>query len=180
MTSAEAALADQLPGGLLVVSPGEGQPLTGTGPTTMIARAGWSEGHVLIFDQQLAPGALMAAHHHTDETQGAYVIAGSIGFWVDGEERIAGPGSYVVRPAGAVHALWNAGDDVARMLEITTPAERYQEFILGVEALRGREGVQHQDFVTHAAAYGTYFADAVTEELTARLGFADGRVGFSK
>jgi len=156
---------DAYPAGLLVVGPGEGQPLAGPGPLSIIARQGWSDGHVLIFEQQVLPGTLMPAHHHTEETQGAYVLAGSIGFWVDGEEVVAGPGSYVVRPAGSVHALWNDGTEVARMLEVTTPAERYQAFVLGLADLSAPE-----EIAAHAARHGTHLDPDVTAELTARLG----------
>jgi uncharacterized cupin superfamily protein len=172
MTEDATTFSDAYPDGLLVVAPGEGQPIPGPGPLSIIARQGWSDGHVLIFEQQIHPGTLMPAHRHTDETQGAYVMAGTIGFWVDGEEVVAGPGSYVVRPAGSVHALWNAGEDVARMLEITTPAERYQAFVLGLAELAARSNVTHEALAEHGARYGTTLAPEVTAELTQRLGLA--------
>jgi hypothetical protein len=173
------ALSDSMPDGLLVVGPEDGMPLQGTGPTRLIARSAWSQGHTLIFDQELLPGAFMGAHHHTDESQGAYVIGGSIGFYVDGEETVAGPGSYVVRPPGSVHALWNAGPDTAHMLEITSPAERYQEFILGFQRMRA-ENADPAQLAAHAESYGTFLDDDVTAELQSRLGLDGVQIGFNR
>jgi mannose-6-phosphate isomerase-like protein (cupin superfamily) len=159
---------DEKPKGLLVVEPGAGEPLTGA---SIIGRAAWMDGAVLVFDQVLAPGALTPAHRHTIETQAAYVVSGTIGFWVDGEEAIVSAGGYVVRPVGTVHALWNAGDEPARMLEITSPAEPHQTFQQELTKLSAA-AAPIDEIVALANRYGTFLAPEVTAELCERHGVA--------
>jgi hypothetical protein len=35
---------------------------------------------------------------------------------------VLGPGGYIIKPRGEVHAMWNAGATPARMIEIISPA----------------------------------------------------------
>jgi len=181
MNEDNAARSDDPPTSLLWVEAGSGAPLTGTtGETTIMARSPWSGDHALIFDQVLAPQCLMGAHVHTDETQAAYVVSGTIGFWVDGKEVVASAGDYVVRPAGLIHAMWNPTDTEARMLEITTPGKRYQEFMVEFQRLRDVGEATGTVLVAHAAKYGMYLHDDVTAELGARLGLGGSEVGIGR
>jgi len=157
---------DRSPRGLLVVSHGEGEPLLGG---KMICRSGWTHEHTCIFDQEIAPGLLTPAHRHEVETQCAYVVAGTIGFWVDGEEAEVSAGGFVVRPAGKTHALWNPTDEPAQMLEITTPGKRFQRFQQELRDFHAAAGGA-EDLVALAARYGTHLAPEVTVELCARHG----------
>ena len=118
--------ADEVPAGLLVVDSGTGERLAGA---SILGRAAWSAGAFCIFEQEVPPGLITPAHHHEVETQTAYVVSGTIGFWVDGDEQAVAAGGYVVRPPGTVHSLWNSSDEPARMLEITTPATNFQRFV---------------------------------------------------
>jgi mannose-6-phosphate isomerase-like protein (cupin superfamily) len=161
---------DEKPKGLLVVEPDSGEPLAGA---SIIGRAAWTDGAVCVFDRLIAPGILTPAHRHGSETQAAYVVSGKIGFWVDGEEAIVSAGGYVVRPAGAAHALWNAGDEPAHMLEITSPAEPFQSFMLELTRLAA-DAAPFDDIVALANRYGTFMAPDVTAELCERHGLAAG------
>jgi len=50
------------------------------------------------------------------------VLEGEIGFRSNDQEVVLGPGGYIVKPRGEVHAMWNAGSTRARMIEVITPA----------------------------------------------------------
>jgi len=164
--------SDERPAGLLMVEGGKGELLAGG---TILSRAAWSDGAVCIIDQELPPGLITPAHRHTDETQGAYIVSGRVGFWVDGEEGTASAGSYVIRPAGSVHSLWNAGDEPAKMLEVTFPGERFQRFVRELTVLNS-EQADAAEIEKLAAEYGTFIAPEVTAELCARHGVAPGQV----
>jgi len=50
------------------------------------------------------------------------VLEGEIGFRSNDQEVVLGPGGYIVKPRGEVHAMWNAGSTPARMIEVISPA----------------------------------------------------------
>jgi mannose-6-phosphate isomerase-like protein (cupin superfamily) len=161
--------------GSLVVPPGGGTPLPGA---SLIGRAEWSGGAVCVLEQMVAPRLLVAAHRHDVETQGAYVVSGSIGLYVDGEETIAVAGSYVVRPAGCVHALWNPTNAPAQMIEITSPAEKWQELALALQDFHERGAGDPDELSKLISRYGTTLHPEVTRDLAARHGVATG-AGYS-
>lgn len=172
-------MSETAPMPMQVTPAGEGFPLATPAPTSIICREAWTEGGLCVFDQVFSPGTITAAHAHGVETQGAYVLAGEIGFWTDGEEATVGAGGYVVRPAGTVHAVWNATDSPARMLEITSPAERFERFILGFNEILERGDGEFEEIVALAARYGTHFHPEVTAELSARHGVSTSGGGYS-
>jgi mannose-6-phosphate isomerase-like protein (cupin superfamily) len=73
-----------------------------------------------------ADGPPLHIHHKTDE--GFYVMAGHIGFLLDGITTYAKPGTHVMVPMGHVHSFWNAGVRPARCLLITSPPGLEQYF----------------------------------------------------
>jgi mannose-6-phosphate isomerase-like protein (cupin superfamily) len=162
-------------GGLVVVAAGGGAPLPGA---SLIGRAEWTGGAVCVLEQTVPPRLLVAAHCHDVETQGAYVVSGSIGFYVDGEETVAGAGSYVVRPARSVHALWNPTDAPAQMIEITSPAQKWQELALALQAFHERAVGGPAELSELLNRYGTTLHPEVTDELAAQHGVATG-AGYS-
>jgi mannose-6-phosphate isomerase-like protein (cupin superfamily) len=96
-------------------------------------------GRRLEADLWLQPGAaVVGAHVHDHLVERFEVVAGSVGFRLGGEERVAGAGDpAVVVPAGTVHDWWNAGAGVAHVLVAVTaadgapgrPAARFVEMI---------------------------------------------------
>jgi mannose-6-phosphate isomerase-like protein (cupin superfamily) len=154
-----------------ITLPGAGEPIPAA---ALIGRAEWAAGGVCVLEQTVEPGVLVAAHRHTDETQGAYVLEGALGFYVDGEETLARAGTYIVRPAGSVHALWNPTDTPARMLEITSPAARWQAFAFALREFHATGG-DAAGLAALAESYGTYLEPDVTATLATRHGVATGR-----
>ncbi len=51
-----------------------------------------------------------------------YVVDGRVEQWVDRETRELGPGDMAFIPAGVVHASYNVGDGVAKILAIFGPS----------------------------------------------------------
>lgn len=81
-----------------------------------------SGGALSIVEHPFAVGALVPPHVHTLEDEFSIVLEGEIGFRSEDQEVVLGPGGYIVKPRGEVHAMWNAGSVPARMIEVITPA----------------------------------------------------------
>ena len=62
------------------------------------------------------------AHAHADEDDAFYILEGELVFEVDGEEIVAGPGTFVLVPPGVEHTFANRTDREVRMLNIHAPA----------------------------------------------------------
>ena len=85
------------------------------------------------FVECLVPvGAGAPPNHHAGETESFYVIDGQIGFMIDGNETVAGPGDHVAIPDGAVHAFQAVGDKPAPLLIINAPGHMHDAFFTGV------------------------------------------------
>jgi quercetin dioxygenase-like cupin family protein len=108
--------------GVTVVRPGEGDrvPLPGFGAVFKLSgrRNG---GEVSIVEHPFEVGTITAPHRHTREDEHSLVLAGEIGFRSDGSEVVLGPGGYITKPRGQMHAMWNAGREPGRIVEIITP-----------------------------------------------------------
>ncbi|MFD0541342.1 cupin domain-containing protein [Actinomadura luteofluorescens] len=56
-----------------------------------------------------------------------YVLSGTARFLCDGEELVAGPGSFVLLPVGLPHTFVVGSEEPLRCLQITTPSG-FEEF----------------------------------------------------
>jgi quercetin dioxygenase-like cupin family protein len=79
-------------------------------------------GRVSVVEHPFDVGALVPPHVHHLEDEISIVLEGTIGFRSEANEAVLAKGGYIVKPRGEVHAMWNAGDVPARMVEIITPA----------------------------------------------------------
>ena len=107
-----------------VVQPGEGRT-GGLAPGIGVAFKIDGEdtgGAISIVEHPFAVGALVPPHVHTLEDEVSIVLEGEIGFRSNDQEVVLGPGGYIVKPRGEVHAMWNAGRTPARMIEVISPA----------------------------------------------------------
>ena len=157
-------------GEMIVIEAGEGQAISVGVSTALIGRAEWTDGAVCVLDQIVPPRHISPVHAHAVESQAAYILSGRLGFWVDGAEREAHTGGCVFRPAGRPHALWNATDERVRMLEITTPGARFQEYMVEVGALMDSSAADPETIKRLAASFGIEFFDEVTDMLCQRHG----------
>src|SRR5664280_922485 len=109
---------------LKVVLPGEGRAgglAPGVGVVFKIDGED-SGGSLSIVEHPFAVGALVPPHIHHLEDEYSIVLEGEIGFRSNDQEIVLGPGGYIVKPRGEVHAMWNAGSTPARMIEVISPA----------------------------------------------------------
>lgn len=61
-------------------------------------------------------------HTHANEDEWSYILSGRLTARIGDETLEAGPGQLVRKPRGIPHAMWNAGDEPVRFLEIMHPA----------------------------------------------------------
>ena len=85
-----------------------------------------------IVDLYVEPGGAVAGEHVHDNTWERFeVISGRVGFRLDGEEKIAGPGEGAEVPIGMAHDWWNAGDEPAHVeVELRGGSERFEDMII--------------------------------------------------
>ncbi len=68
----------------------------------------------------------------TVEDEFSIVLEGEIGFRSNDQEVVLAAGGYIVKPRGEVHAMWNAGQVPARMIEVIAPSgfeDFFREFV---------------------------------------------------
>ncbi|GIE77345.1 hypothetical protein Aph02nite_32950 [Actinoplanes philippinensis] len=108
---------------LRVVGPGEGRK-GDLGAITVDFKVWGADtgGALAIVEHEFPPGALVPPHVHTLEDETSIVTAGLIGFRSEDREAVLGAGGYIVKPRGEAHAMWNAGSEPARMIEVISPA----------------------------------------------------------
>ena len=107
-----------------VVQPGEGRRrelMPGVGVIFKIDGAD-SGGALAIVEHPFEVGGVVPPHVHHREDEFSIVLEGEIGFRSEDKEIVLGPGGYIVKPRGEIHAMWNAGLTPARMIEIISPA----------------------------------------------------------
>jgi quercetin dioxygenase-like cupin family protein len=125
----------------LVVRPGEGGP-SGFGMVHKLA-AGWFGGALAVLEGTIAPGQLIPPHTHTREDECSFVLSGELTFEVGGQIVTATAGCYVIKPRDIAHAIWNAGSEPARNMEIHVPGgfERHYDEMreLDVAGIEGDE-----------------------------------------
>jgi mannose-6-phosphate isomerase-like protein (cupin superfamily) len=103
----------------VVVRPGEGRRV---GNVEFLARSAdtprFNLALITIQPQRDGPGT----HAHPEEDDAFYLLEGELVFTVDGEEVVAGPGTFLLVPPGVPHDFANRGDTVARMVNVHAAA----------------------------------------------------------
>src|SRR3954451_23280077 len=115
-----------------------------------------TRGQVAVVEHPFPPGALVPPHLHTREDEFSIVTAGTIGFRSGADEIVLGPGGYISKPRGEVHAMWNAGPDEARMIEIITPAG-FERFFAELADMIESGPPDPEDLQALALRYGLFF-----------------------
>ncbi|MEU7768642.1 cupin domain-containing protein [Nocardia sp. NPDC049190] len=136
-------------------------------------------GEVAIVEHPFEVGAITAAHRHTREDEHSIVLEGEIGFRSDADEVVLGPGGYITKPRGQMHAMWNAGSVPGRIIEIITPGgfENYfrelgELLTAGVQdAAVGAQLHESPEFSALARKYGlTYGVPDWFDDVVSRYG----------
>jgi mannose-6-phosphate isomerase-like protein (cupin superfamily) len=128
-----------------------------------------SGGAISIVECEIPPRTLVKPHRHTREDEFSVIIAGRLGVRLGDDEMEVGPGDHLVKPRGIPHAIWNPGDEPAKLIEILSPGgfERYFEEIEPV--LAGRQG-DAKYFYELAQRYGIEVIDPWVDEIGAKHG----------
>ena len=71
---------------------------------------------------------------------------------------VLGPGGYITKPRGEMHAMWNAGSVPARMIEIISPAGLENYFWELVELFSAGAYTDAED-IRLAENYGVQFGE---------------------
>lgn len=138
-------------------------------------------GLVSIVEHPFPVGAITAAHRHANEDEHSYVLEGEIGFRSDDSEVVLGPGGYITKPRGQMHAMWNAGSTPGRIIEVITPGgfENYfrelGELLTSGTAAPDSPGPLHEtaEFADLAKKYGlTYGTPDWLDDVVRRYGLS--------
>jgi mannose-6-phosphate isomerase-like protein (cupin superfamily) len=104
-------------------------------------------GQAVVSETYVQPnGFVAAAHVHPSQDERFEVLAGSVGFRIEGKNLVAGPGERITVPAGTPHKFWNAGEDVAHFVCEVRPALQFESlletmFALAADGKTNRKGM---------------------------------------
>jgi len=107
----------------VLIQPASGRAVSFFGNRAIFkVRGDQTSGAFSITEVVLAPsGTLVPPNRHEKMAEVSYILEGTLGVMVAEQEFQAGPGSFVIRPKGVPHALWNMSDRPVRTLEISMP-----------------------------------------------------------
>ena len=145
---------------LTIVRPGEGR-VADLGDGLGVAFKLWGEdtdGSIAVVEHPFAVGTYVSAHLHTREDEYSIVTEGEIGFRSGDREVVLGPGGYITKPRGELHAMWNAGSVPARMIEIISPAG-FERFFRDVADLAASGETDIAKFIALGDEYGIQTAE---------------------
>lgn len=146
---------------LTVVKPGEGLAVDPSPGSVGVAFKLWgvdTGGAVSIVEHPFPVGALVLPHLHTREDEYSIVTEGEIGFRSGDREVVLGAGGYITKPRNEMHAMWNAGDVPARMIEVISPAG-LEDFFKEVSELLTSGPPDMAEIAALAANYGLQFGE---------------------
>jgi quercetin dioxygenase-like cupin family protein len=127
-----------------------------------------SGGALAALEVTIPPRTLVKPHNHSREDEFTVVLAGTVGARVGDQVVEAGAGASMTKPRGTPHAMWNAGAEPARVLEILSPGglEDYFEELAPVL----RDHAPPADYDALAERYGLTIQDDWIEELERTYG----------
>jgi quercetin dioxygenase-like cupin family protein len=129
-------------------------------------------GSLTVEEWGLPPGGLIPPHTHTREDECNFVLEGELTCDVGGEIVVARAGSYVLKPRGVPHALFNSGTVPVRVLEILTPGgfESYFDEYEEIAASMIDEVEHRKARAELGERYGITWHDERIPEVSARFG----------
>jgi quercetin dioxygenase-like cupin family protein len=167
---------------LTVVQPGDGDVVSIPGFGAVFKLTSQTTGGLVsIVEHPFPVGTITAAHRHTREDEHSYVLAGEIGFRSDDSEVVLGPGGYITKPRGQMHAMWNAGTEPGRIIEVITPGTGFENYFRELGELLLSESSANPDVPLHdtpeftelAEKYGlTYGTPEWLDDVVRRYGLA--------
>ncbi len=89
-----------------------------------------TNGEAVVVECFVQPnGFVAAAHVHPNQDERFEVLKGSVGFRLDKQEMMAGPGDRILVAAGTAHKFWNAGEDEAHFVCEVRPALQFEQLV---------------------------------------------------
>jgi quercetin dioxygenase-like cupin family protein len=152
-----------------LVAPGEGKKVTLFGVRfSYKVVSGDSGGSLTVMEVEIPPRTLVKPHNHGREDEFSMVLSGTIGARTGGDVHTATAGTYLVKPRGVPHAMWNATDEPATVIEMLSPAglEGYFERLAPVLD----EHRTKPEYYQLADEYGITIEEDWTEELERAYG----------
>jgi quercetin dioxygenase-like cupin family protein len=127
-----------------------------------------SGGSLAVLEVEIPPKTLVKPHSHGREDEFSLIVDGTVGVRIADRVLEAAAGSYLVKPRGIPHAMWNAGSTPAKVIEFLSPSglEEYFER-LGPVLAEHRPAKEYYDLATE---YGLTIRDDWIEELEAAYG----------
>ena len=115
-----------------LVRPDEGDALWFLGNLVTVKATGADTGgRATVVEFLNPPGFAPPLHRHTVEDEMFLLLSGRATFLCDGQELAAGPGDFVLLPAGLAHTFLVGSDEPLRTLQITTPSG-FEQFAAAV------------------------------------------------
>jgi quercetin dioxygenase-like cupin family protein len=95
---------------------------------------------VLVSDLHVAPGGrVVAPHWHPSLEERFLILKGKVGFHLDGEETVLGPGEHATVKRNVIHDWWQVGDEPAEAIVEVAPGVRFLEMVASLFGL-ARDG----------------------------------------
>ena len=156
-----------MPGMDIVIRPGDLNYLPGAFHVKVIVRGAHTGGVMAVIEETLQPKAFITPHTHANDVW-VFVQSGTVGALVGEQVSRAGVGEWILKPRDVSHAMWNAGDQPARILEVLTPAGTEEWF----EELAALAPGDSDGFADSCRRHGIEFHDDSpwTERLRAQFG----------
>ena len=125
-------------------------------------------GTVAALEVEIPPGTLVKPHTHSREDEFSLVLAGTVGVRIGDTVLEAGQGAYLVKPRATPHAMWNAGAEPAKVVEILSPGGLENYFRELAPILKQHGGDAPRRYYELAERYGITIEDDWIEELERR------------
>lgn len=129
------------------------------------------DGRLTIVEHTLPARRLASPlHRHSREDELSLVLAGQMGALLGDEVVVAGARSYVIKPRGQWHTVWNAGLGALRFVELIIPGG-LEEYLQQLSPMLTSAAPPDQSAIKRTAAeYGVEFDFDSVGELSTRFG----------
>jgi len=119
--------------GFIIVPPAGGS-LPGSFEVKVRVRSSHTNGVLAVIEETLVSKPFVTPHVHRNDVW-VYVLNGEIGVLVGDDIATARAGDWALKPRDVQHAMWNSGDQPARIVEVLTPggSEAWFEELAGLE-----------------------------------------------
>lgn len=141
--------------------------------TLKVATHDLPHGSLSVVEGNLAPGQYIGPHTHSREDEVTFVLEGQIVALLNDTVLEVHAGSFLVKPAGVMHAFGNPGPGPARVYELHAPGgleEFYAAMHLNFSDPDLSEEQKHSAFLESCTEFGLVHHLERRDEVQQRLG----------